>query len=211
MKKISFYQIFWIFMIGCILGWTVEVLFAYVTMGVFQNRSSFIYGPIGGAYGLGVIVLTFALYRFKNYNILKLFLISFLVGTIWEYIMSFGMELFLGYSAWDYSNEFLNINGRVCLLYSIFWGFLGLFWIKLCFPFLIKIIDKIPHKFGNIVMILLIIFLIFDILITFLATNRLKQRHNDIEPNNQLDVFLDKYYPDEYLKKVFPGHYDKIR
>lgn len=211
MKKISFYQLFWIFIIGCILGWTVEVLYAYITMGSFQNRSSFIYGPIGGAYGLGAIILTFALYKFKNYSNLKLFLISFLVGTIWEYIMSLGMDLFLGYTAWDYSNEFLNINGRVCLLYSIFWGLLGLFWIKLFFPLLIKIIDNIPHKFGNITMTILIIFLIFDIVITFLATNRLKERHNSIGADSKLDYFLDTYYTDEYLKRVFPGHYDKIR
>lgn len=211
MKKINLSEMFWIFMISCILGWTIEVLFAYVTMGSFQNRSSFIYGPIGGAYGFGSIVLTFSLYKFKNCNNLKVFLISFLVGTLWEYIMSLGMELFLGYSAWDYSWQFLNINGRVCLLYSIFWGFLGLFWIKLFYPTLIKIIDKIPKKFGNITMIFLIIFLIFDASITFLATNRLKERHNNIRPDGWLDTLLDKYYTDDYLKKVFPGHYDKIK
>lgn len=127
MKKINLRKLFWIFMISCILGWTIEVLFAYITMGTFQNRSSFIYGPIGGAYGFGSIVLTISLYKFRNCSNLKVFFISFLVGTIWEYIMSFGMELFLGFSAWDYSWQFLNINGRVCLLYSIFWGFLGLF------------------------------------------------------------------------------------
>lgn len=211
MKKINLRELFWIFMISCILGWAIEVLFAYVTMGTFQNRSSFIYGPIGGAYGFGSIVLTFSLYKFRNCSNLKVFYISFLVGTIWEYIMSFGMELFLGFSAWDYSWQFLNINGRVCLLYSIFWGFLGLFWIKLFYPFLIKIIDKIPKDFGDITMFSLIIFLIFDASITFLATNRLKERHNNIKPDGWLDVLLDKYYTDDYLKKVFPGHYDRIK
>ena len=62
MKKINLRKLFWIFMISCILGWTIEVLFAYITMGTFQNRSSFIYGPIGGAYGFGSIVLTISLY-----------------------------------------------------------------------------------------------------------------------------------------------------
>lgn len=211
MKKINLRELFWIFMISCIFGWAIEVLFAYVTMGTFQNRSSFIYGPIGGAYGFGSIVLTFSLYKFRNCSNLKVFFISFLVGTIWEYIMSFGMELFLGFSAWDYSWQFLNINGRVCLLYSIFWGFLGLFWIKLFYQFLIKIIDKIPKYFGDITMFFLIIFLIFDASITFLATNRLKERHNNIKPDGWLDVLLDKYYTDDYLKKVFPGHYDRIK
>ena len=163
MKKINLRELFWIFMISCILGWAIEVLFAYVTMGTFQNRSSFIYGPIGGAYGFGSIILTFSLYKFRNCSNLKVFFISFLVGTIWEYIMSFGMELFLGFSAWDYSWQFLNINGRVCLLYSIFWGFLGLFWIKLFYPFLIKIIDKIPKDFGDITLFFLIIFLPFSL------------------------------------------------
>lgn len=114
-------------MISCILGWAIEVLFAYVTMGTFQNRSSFIYGPIGGAYGFGSIVLTISLYKFRNCSNLKVFFISFLVGTIWEYIMSFGMELFLGFSAWDYSWQFLNIMVEYVYYILYFGDFLAYF------------------------------------------------------------------------------------
>ena len=55
-----------------------------------------------------------------------------------EYICSLGQEIVFGSVAWDYSSLPLNINGRVCLLYSIFWGVLGVGWVKLVMP----LVDK---------------------------------------------------------------------
>lgn len=210
-KKLTGYHLFWIFVVGCVFGWLVEVIFAWVHLGRFENRSSLIYGPVGGAYGIGAIALTLLLYKFKNSKMPKVFLVSFLSGTVCEYIMSWGMELVLGFCAWDYSNEFLNINGRVCLVYSLFWGFLGILWVKIIYPFLMNCIDRIPKKIGNPAMIALIIFLILDTIISYLAVDRLKERNNGIEASGKLEVFLDKHYDDEFLKKIYPGFFEKIK
>ena len=56
------------------------------------------------------------------------------------------MELVLGFTAWNYSNMFLNINGRICLLFSMFWGFLGILWIKFLYPQIEKALNKLNPK-----------------------------------------------------------------
>jgi uncharacterized membrane protein len=93
-----------IFFIGSVFGWLIEVLFAYHKTKKFQNRSSILYGPFGYAYGIVSVLLTLFLAGLSNYSVILLFIISFIIGTIAEYIMSFGMELVYGYAVWDYSN-----------------------------------------------------------------------------------------------------------
>ena len=69
-----------------------------------------------------------------------------LVAGILEYLTSFIMEKLFNARWWDYSNEFFNINGRICLLYSIFWGILSLVLIKIINPIIDKFIDYIKKK-----------------------------------------------------------------
>lgn len=107
-----------------------------------------------------------ALYKFRNSPWWKIFLVSFVVGTVTEYICSLGQELVFGSVAWDYSNVPLNINGRVCLLYSIFWGILGIAWIKLIYPPMAKLIGKLPIKLGKVLTWAFIIFFIFDAILS---------------------------------------------
>ena len=205
MTRSKFYNLFWIFIIGSIFGWVVEVLFALVKYGHFYNRSSLIYGPFGLAYGLGAVVLTLCLTNLKNNNILKIFIISFLLGSLCEYIFSWGMELLLGFCCWDYSNIPFNINGRICLLYSVFWGILGITWVKLIYPKLINVIKLIPYNIGKTLKNILIVFLIFDVIISVAAVYRQYDRKRNVKAENTIQIFLDKYYNDDFLELVYPG------
>ena len=49
----------------------------------------------------------------------------------------------------------------------------------------------------------MIIFMTFDITISVLASNRQQERRQNVEPKNNLDVFLDEYYPDEFLDRIY--------
>ena len=47
------------------------------------------------------------------------------------------------------------------------------------------------------------IFMAFDITISCMAVNRQQERHDNIPAKNQIDVFLDNTYPDEYLDRIY--------
>lgn len=208
-EKITFHDIFYIFLFGCLFGWIVEGIWSYLKRGILLNHSALVLGPFNVVYGVSAIVLTLFLYRLKDKKYIQVFGISFAVGTVLEYIMSFLMEKTLGFVAWNYSKKPFNINGRVCLTYSIFWGILGLIWIKLIYPRVKKIIDKFNKRISNKFMIAMIVFLIFNTLLTFAAVERGKEFEQGIPPSNKFERILDKYFGVEYLNNMYNNRWNK--
>lgn len=207
MKKLKFYDLFYIFIFGSIFGWLIEGIYTLIKKGILINHSALVLGPFNIVYGVGAVILTIFLINYIDKSYLKIFFISFMCGTILEYIISVCMELLVGFTAWNYSKYFLNINGRVCLQYSIYWGFLGIIWIKLCYPFISNMINKINFNFGKVLMNILIVFLIFNVILTFSAINRAKEFDKGIAPQNLYERFLDNTFNSKYLKNMFNNHW----
>lgn len=202
-NKVTTYYLFWIFLIGSVLGWFLEVIYSLIMDHTFINHSALVVGPFNVIYGLGACLLTILLYRYRHSSLIKIFLISFLGGSILEYICSWGMELVLGFSAWDYSGNFLNINGRICLEYSLMWGFLGILWIRYIFPLFIRFIDAWNYEIGRKMTVIISIFLIFDLALTISAVVRAKEKERGNEASNVYEVILDNTFNKDYLKNMF--------
>lgn len=85
---------------------------------------------------------------FKNYKNkpIKLFFLSAIVFSIFEYITDFFLQALFGAKWWDYTGEFLNLNGRITLSFSIVWGIVAILFIKFVQPFVTKIVGKILSK-----------------------------------------------------------------
>ena len=198
---------FWLFIFGSIFGWVLEGVFSLIVHGVFINHSALVIGPFNICYGICACSLTFLLYKFKDKGYIKLFFISFIIGSILEYIMSWGMELVMGFSAWDYSDNFLNINGRVCLLMSFFWGIRGIAWIKILYPHVEKLINKTIEKTGKNLIIVIIVFLIFDMILTISAVVRAREKENGLEPRNAYERLLDKTFNKDYLYNMYNNNW----
>ena len=207
MKKLNYYNLFCIFIIGSIFGWFVEGIFTLIKKGILINHSGLVIGPFNLIYGFGAVMFTILLYKYRNSNVFKIFLISFVGGTLLEYIGSIWMEYVVGFRAWDYSKYFLNIQGRVCLLYSIYWGILGILWIKVIYPFLNNIINNININNKKKFVAFMIIFLIIDELITVSAINRAHDKDNNIEARNKYEELLDKTFNKDYLKNMYNNHW----
>ncbi len=205
MKKSSesLYNLFWIFIVGCVVGWLVEGVFSLIKWKEFINHSAVVIGPFNMAYGLGALMLTALLYKFRDEKNIKIFLIGFIGGSILEYIMSWGMELVLGFTAWDYSRKPLNLNGRICVRYSLFWGFLGVVWIKYIYPYISKLLEKMDKNLGKRLAIFLSIFLAFDVFLTGVAINRARNKEKGIEAKYKYEEVLDKTFNKEYLKNMY--------
>ena len=70
-----------------------------------------------------------------------------LFSTIVEYFGSWFIEITSGLKYWDYSGVFMNINGRVCLECSLFFGAGGSLCLYIVAPFLEKQFEKLTLKF----------------------------------------------------------------
>lgn len=185
---ISIWKLFAYFIIYSFIGYIIETLFGIVTKGVWESRQSFLYGPFCGIYGSGAVIITL-FSKYFNKNKLTLFIGGFLIGTITEYLTSFLVETIMDITWWDYSNFMLNINGRVCLLYSIFWGILTPFLIKIVNVKIDKLISKIKEKIPiNIlktIILTIVIFLFIDCTLTCFAQ---KQFINRMIVENNINV-----------------------
>ena len=201
-KVINFIiKIFWIFVIGSVFGFVVEMLYATVYTRTLVIRQGLIYGPFIQVYGMGAVAYYFLITKYKDPK--DAFFAGMIMGGVLEYLCSFFQEIFFGTISWDYSNFFFNLNGRICLLYCIYWGIIAVAFLKVVYPWLEKIEPLIYKKSVRILTIFMVLFMTFDIIISALAANRQQERRENIEPKNNLDVFLDKAYPDEFLDRIY--------
>lgn len=200
--------IFWVFIIGSILGYIFEMIVVLFQKGYFESRQGLIYGPFTPVYGIGGIVYYIVFKLIKTREKSKVFLISMLLGGITEYLCSYIQEKAFGTISWDYSYLPFNINGRTSLLHCIYWGICGVLYITYIEPSLNKIINKTNMKVFDLITIILSIFIVFDISISWMAADRQTERKNNIQPENRLDIFLDKNYPDEYMNRIFNNKKD---
>lgn len=196
-------KIFWIFIIGSLLGYIYEIIITYFKLGHFENRQGLIYGPLIPVYGIGGIVYYIVLKKFKIQKVWQVFLISMFLGGATEYICSFVQEKIFGTISWDYSYLPFNLNGRTSLLHCSYWGMAGILYIKCICPIIAKMDLIIQRKIFLAITTILVFFMIFNIAISTVATYRQKQRMNNDIANNKIEKWLDKTYPDDYLNKVF--------
>ena len=202
-------KIFILFMIGSIIGYIVEMIVALVQKGHLESRQGVIYGPFTPVYGVGIVIYYLCFSKIKTRQKSKIFLISMLIGGIIEYLCSFLQEKIFGTVSWDYSNWILNINGRTTLIHCTYWGLAGLLYISLIEPIIPKIEEIIQKNTIRIVTVGVAILMVFNLTISSMAAIRQKERKYNIEATSNIDIFLDKNYPDEYMDKIFANKIEK--
>ncbi len=92
------------------------------------------------------------------------------IFTIFEYMVSLIFELIFGIRWWDYTNEFLNLHGRVCLVFSLLWGIGGVIFVKIFYNPLQNIILKIREKVTPKIIGFILTFLILGTLTDFVLS-----------------------------------------
>ena len=195
--------LFWIFIVGSIAGFIFEITVVFFQKGHFELRQGLIYGPFIPVYGIGAILYYMALNKIKLKNKLQIFLITMLLGGLTEYLCSFMQEKLFGTISWDYSYLPFNIQGRTSLLHCVYWGIGGILYVTYIEPLIEKMREKINKNIIRIITIILAIFMIFDITISWMAAERQIERKSNVEPENKMDLFFDEYYPDEYIDRIF--------
>ena len=153
------------FIIYSIAGWVIESIYRSLIEKKIIN-SGFLYGPCCPIYGFGAIFLILLFTNIKNP--IWLFVLGFVNLTLWEYLVGVILEKIFHTKYWDYSEEKININGRVCLKNSIFWGMLTVIFILIIHPTITGLIYKIPENVLTNINILLYSILLIDTIISCL-------------------------------------------
>ena len=158
------YLYFIYFLVFAIIGWLLETAFSFYSLGHFTKRG-FIFGPLCPIYGWGALILIMFFSTYKRHNI-KLFFYAAIIFSVFEYLVSFGMEALFSLKWWDYTQDVLNLNGRISIFYSFAWGIIAILFINFVYPFFKKkiniILSKIPYKVQIIGVNVLLIALIAD-------------------------------------------------
>ena len=115
----SIWRLLAYFILYSVAGFLIETIFGLLTKGVLESRKSFLYGPFCAIYGVGAVIMIVALQKFRKNNF-SLFVGGFVVGSIVEYLVSLIGEYLLHVKWWDYSSMPFNIDGRICVFFSLF-------------------------------------------------------------------------------------------
>lgn len=134
-QKIAIY-----FVIYAFIGWICEEIYCIISTHEFVKRG-FLFGPICPIYGYGAIILILFLKNYKN-KPFKLFFLSIIIFSLFEYVTDFCLQALFASRWWDYTGQFLNLNGRITLSFSLVWGFGSLIFIKIIHPFVTKIVRQ---------------------------------------------------------------------
>lgn len=154
------------FFIYSVIGWLLESLYSIYELGHFVNRG-FLFGPLCPIYGYGAIIILLILKPF-NKNNFTLFISSAIILSVFEYLVGFGLDAMFSMRFWDYTNEFLNINGRITLWFSLIWGIGGIIFINFIHPTITKFLKfltkNLKPTLQHILLYLIIIGYIADTL-----------------------------------------------
>jgi len=177
-KVISFVRKYtYIFILAAIIGWLYEVYIFWWNGKGILNRG-FLYGPYLPVYGFGGVVLVLILNRLikKKLNLWKInimpifvFIIIGLIATIVEYIAHFILDTYFGILLWDYSEQFMNLNGRVCLDASLNFAIVGFAAIYVVMPLLAKLGKNIKMKTKDFLLIASLLVISIDFLFVIIG------------------------------------------
>ena len=204
-KGLCIDKLIWVFLVSALIGDLIEMCYCRLTGGVWMSRSSVLYGPFSIVWGLGAVVLTVTLQRLAGKADRHVFLGGFIIGGVYEYMCSLFTEIVFGTVFWDYSYMPLNIGGRTNVLYCFFWGVLSVIWIKIIYPRMSDLIEKLPVLAGQLITWAIVILMVCNGLLTGAAMLRYKARDTHPEPANVVDAFLDETYDDAFMEKRWPN------
>lgn len=213
--ELDFFNLFWVFVVCCVLGLIIETVYHMVVVdpGVYQDRAGMLYGPFSPIYGFGAVLMTVALNRFYRANPVVIFLVSAVIGGLFEAATAWFMQVGFGAVAWDYSGSTIFgllpdpiavlFQGRTSTLFMCMWGALGFVWIKVCLPWLLKLINLIPWQARYSFTTLCALLMLVNGVMTLQSLECWYQRESGLTPSSPIEEFYAEHYDDAYMQHRF--------
>lgn len=199
-QTVSIYILYFFFYSA--VGWLGESIYCSIGEKKIINRG-FLVGPMCPIYGTGTLVMAVLLYNpFRDKPIL-VFLLGMILCDIVEYVTSFLMEKLFNARWWDYTNELLNIKGRICFKHTLFWGVGSLLFVRFVHPRIINLFDKIPENYIIPIVASILVVFVIDVIysaIRAVGVRKLKRKISELKElitdNSQesVKIFNSTYY-----------------
>ena len=170
----GFYQFVYLFFAYSFLGWLGEVITTAVRKRRYQDRGV-LNGPLCILYGVGGLTISFTLGELHE-SWFFLFALSTIYTTVLEWVAGHILERTSGTRWWDYSDEWFNLDGYICLGASLLWGMLSVITIKWGNPLLLSLFDLIPAAVRAAVLWVLLVLFAIDAVGTLLTMLGLRYR-----------------------------------
>ncbi len=205
----NFYKLVLLFFIGAFLGDIVETIFCRIHLGMWMSRSSVVWGHFSIVWGLAIVLATILLYRHRHRPGWLIFVAGTVIGGIYEYFSSIVHELVFGRVFWNYSHYPFNLDGRVNLLFCLYWGIAAVVWIKYLYPLSSNIIERIPPIPCDILAWILVVFMTVNVSVTCVAWARYITRNDGIGATNAIEEWFDLNFDDARMAAIYPTAEDR--
>lgn len=93
-KEFSFYNIFWIFVAGGVIGCILETIWCCFVFGEYSSRSSNLFFPISTVWGLGAVLFTLLLKENMESSSGLIFLKGYIMGECLNSPVAFSVKRF---------------------------------------------------------------------------------------------------------------------
>ena len=121
---LNLYTLSVIYFVYSFLGWVGETVVATIRGKKFANRGMAA-GPFCFVYGTASVLMAVGFTDMRNQPV-TLFVACMMAATVVEWLTAKLLEKLHRRKWWDYSGKKFNLNGYVCLQYSVLWGLLGM-------------------------------------------------------------------------------------
>lgn len=152
---------FWYFLYYSFFGYLLEKLFARATRSPRQVRKCFLILPLCPVYGLAMTALLLTGAESID-NTVALIVIGAAVTTAVEYAVHWAYDTVIGVQFWNYSATKMDVNGRICMPFTLAWGLLSAAAVRFVQPTLSQLAAAIPYEWTGAALF----FLTFDAILT---------------------------------------------
>lgn len=212
--RLNFFNLFWVFVACSVIGLVLETIWHMVVVepGVYQDRAGLLFGPFSPIYGFGALLMTVALNRFYKKNPIIIFMVSACIGALFEVAVAWFLQISFGVVAWDYNHMRLFgmpdpiavlFGGRTCTMFAGIWGCLGLAWIRVLLPRLLKLINRIPWTWRYSLTSICTLLMLIDGVMTLQSLDCWFERVSGLTPQTHVEQFYAAHFDDDYMQHRF--------
>ena len=97
----------------------------------------------------------------------------------------------------------VRVDGRTNGMFMAMWGVLGLFWVKLCLPWMLRLVNRIPWNWRYTLTTVCAALMIVDCGMTLMSLDRWYQREAGVAPDNAISRFIDDHFDNQYMEERF--------